>query len=75
MSDTRIAPKLETKPETKSETKPRAGRQHQIIVGNAPTIRDHLFAREIDTRHLGQHDFQVALAADDVPDRRRDIGG
>src|SRR5262249_49704620 len=52
----------------------RAGRDDQVVEGNAAPVRKDLATLEIDAGHLCEHDADVRLRAEDRADRRSDIG-
>ena len=52
----------------------RAGREDQVVVGNAAALGDHLAPRRVDARHLAEHDIDVPRARQDAADRRGDVG-
>ena len=54
---------------------PRAGRENQDVVGNAPAVGENLAPFRVDSRDLAKDDVDVLLARENTADRRRDVGG
>ena len=52
---------------------PRAGRDDQIVVGNAPLPDQHIARLGINGGHAAEQDGGVALAPQDAADRLRDV--
>ena len=51
------------------------GRDDELVEGDGPAVGDNLLAADIDAGNLRQHHRRVGLLSQDVPDRRRDVGG
>src|SRR5262245_3592250 len=52
-----------------------AGGDDEMVVENAASLRDYLFARGIDPRDFRQDHLRVLLAPQDAADRRGDVSG
>ena len=53
----------------------RAGRDDELVEGDAPSLGDDLLAADVDAGDFGEHHRRIGLPAEDLADRRGDVGG